>query len=261
MLARNSILLSACGLAITLASACGATRTLPAESAPAVNPSPVIGGDNEISPGQPAHTATDTPTPEPVRSRLEHLFRALREMEAESPTPLRVHILQVGDSHTASDTFTAELRSRLQTRFGDGGRGYAFAGKPWRSFRQLSMSFDQGGDWQVSTVMRETNATRFGLGGLRMTPESPESWIERGSCNDCRFGREVAEMQILFDTSAGPVAAGEGATTAVDGSGSYWSLAIDAGETLALPSQEITLPRSAPTSSLLASPFLLWATK
>ncbi|WP_176691601.1 SGNH/GDSL hydrolase family protein [Superficieibacter electus] len=34
-----------------------------------------------------------------------------------------VHILQLGDSHTAADLFTGQLRQRFQQRFGDGGPG------------------------------------------------------------------------------------------------------------------------------------------
>ena len=33
-------------------------------------------------------------------------------------------ILQIGDSHTAADYFTGELRQKLQARYGNGGVGY-----------------------------------------------------------------------------------------------------------------------------------------
>src|SRR5580693_9169708 len=37
-------------------------------------------------------------------------------------------ILQIGDSHTAADYFTGELRQKLQARYGNGGVGYLDAG-------------------------------------------------------------------------------------------------------------------------------------
>ena len=50
------------------------------------------------------------------------LFRALAAQEAyASATPLT--ILQIGDSHTANDSFSGRMREQFQARFGDGGRG------------------------------------------------------------------------------------------------------------------------------------------
>ena len=47
-----------------------------------------------------------------------------------------VRILQFGDSHTASDMGTAAFRRQMQTRFGDGGRGFVSIGRPWTTYVQ-----------------------------------------------------------------------------------------------------------------------------
>ena len=44
-----------------------------------------------------------------------------------------VHIIQIGDSHTAGDSITQGWRSRLQARHGAGGRGLLAAGRPYRA--------------------------------------------------------------------------------------------------------------------------------
>ncbi len=43
-----------------------------------------------------------------------------------------VHILQYGDSHTASDDWANAMRLAFQAKFGYGGPGFAFAGHPYK---------------------------------------------------------------------------------------------------------------------------------
>src|SRR6266545_4600022 len=54
---------------------------------------------------------------------FEMLYRQ-KTAQAESA----VHIVHFGDSHTAADEWTGDLRSLFQSTFGDGGAGYSLAG-------------------------------------------------------------------------------------------------------------------------------------
>jgi lysophospholipase L1-like esterase len=65
--------------------------------------------------------------------RLTHLFEALANLD-DGRAHDDVRIVQYGDSHTASDLGVAVFRRVLQARFGDGGRGFAPIGKPWKGF-------------------------------------------------------------------------------------------------------------------------------
>jgi lysophospholipase L1-like esterase len=67
--------------------------------------------------------------------RLARLFERLATLDGGHGHD-DVRILQYGDSHTASDTGTAPFRRRLQSRFGDGGRGFVALGKPWKTYVQ-----------------------------------------------------------------------------------------------------------------------------
>jgi lysophospholipase L1-like esterase len=67
--------------------------------------------------------------------RLSHLFEALAALEAGRPQE-DVHVVQYGDSHTASDSGTSVVRRLLQARFGSGGRGFVAIGKPWKTYTQ-----------------------------------------------------------------------------------------------------------------------------
>ncbi len=62
---------------------------------------------------------------------FEQLYR---HQQGELPGPVRV--LQYGDSHTAADDFSGELRSLFQASFGNGGSGFSYAGRPWRGYRR-----------------------------------------------------------------------------------------------------------------------------
>lgn len=89
-----------------------------------------------------------------------------------------VHILQLGDSHTAGDYLTEQLRKRLQQEVGDGGLGFAYpmavkgqrvarhgySGSGWK----LSNSrFDKNEDYPIGGMV----ATSTGSGG-RLTVTS-----------------------------------------------------------------------------------------
>ena len=74
---------------------------------------------------------------------LEPVFAALAAVEAPFGSGgdtaagrriLQVHILQIGDSHTAGDRITGKVRAVLQARFGDAGRGVLPPGPPYDGF-------------------------------------------------------------------------------------------------------------------------------
>lgn len=76
-----------------------------------------------------------------------------------------VHILQIGDSHTAGDYFTEQLRKRLQAELGDGGIGFAPAG---RIHNQRTARHDYiNGDWNI--INSRTQSGDFVLGGVLAT--------------------------------------------------------------------------------------------
>ena len=74
---------------------------------------------------------------------LNGVFEALSEAEAgRGQAP--VHILQIGDSHTAGDRITGRLRTALQGRFGDGGRGVLPPGIPYAGYSPMRVEVTLG---------------------------------------------------------------------------------------------------------------------
>lgn len=75
-----------------------------------------------------------------------------------------VHILQIGDSHTAGDFFTEQLRKNLQAEVGDGGLGFAYPmqiagqrtarhGYQSTGWRLYNSRFDGGIDYALGGVV------------------------------------------------------------------------------------------------------------
>jgi lysophospholipase L1-like esterase len=75
-------------------------------------------------------------------------------------------ILQIGDSHTAADYFTGELRQKLQARYGNGGVGYLDAGKPHIGVRSGAMKITVSAGWTYHAIQRSDNIGEFWLSGF-----------------------------------------------------------------------------------------------
>jgi lysophospholipase L1-like esterase len=102
---------------------------------------------------------------------LSGLFEALAATEA-GRRARPVHILQIGDSHTAGDRITGKLRADLQARFGAAGRGVLPPGPPHEGYAPYQVRMI-GGGWTVERPPLQpataTPAPRVGLAGLRAT--------------------------------------------------------------------------------------------
>lgn len=98
---------------------------------------------------------------------FEQLYR---HQHGEMTGPLRV--LQYGDSHTAADEYTADLREHFQQSFGDGGSGYAFAGRPWKGYRHQDIRTSSTRRWHTDGLVGRPGDGAYGLGGVSMTATS-----------------------------------------------------------------------------------------
>ncbi|MEO6418316.1 MAG: hypothetical protein ABIP39_02850, partial [Polyangiaceae bacterium] len=91
----------------------------------------------EASPTSAAGSATNDPLASALvkPGALNRFFESLAKLEQHAATE-DVRIVQFGDSHTAADLQTSVVRHALQSRFGDGGRGFVSLGKPWSYYVQ-----------------------------------------------------------------------------------------------------------------------------
>jgi lysophospholipase L1-like esterase len=87
------------------------------------------------------------------------------------PGPLR--ILQYGDSHTAADEWTGELRARFQEKFGDGGSGFSLAGRPYAGYRRVDIRSGSTRGWHTDGLVGHPGDGIYGLGGISMSVRVP----------------------------------------------------------------------------------------
>jgi lysophospholipase L1-like esterase len=102
---------------------------------------------------------------------LAAVFAALAGTEAGT-RDRPVHILQIGDSHTAGDRITGKLRVDLQRRFGRAGRGVLPPGVPYDGYAPYQVTVGQRG-WVIENAPLQPPAgaptPRTGLAGTRAT--------------------------------------------------------------------------------------------
>lgn len=83
-----------------------------------------------------------------------------------------VHILQIGDSHTAGDAITGAWRDILQARYGSGGRGILPPGRPFQGYNPRGVSVEMSAGWAVSSIFGSGSQTPrgpLGLAGFSIT--------------------------------------------------------------------------------------------
>jgi lysophospholipase L1-like esterase len=101
---------------------------------------------------------------------LTPFFERLAESERNSGAP--VHIIQIGDSHTAGDMITNGWREQLRARYGHGGRGVLAAGRPYGGYLTWGVTASQTSGWEVNSIFGRGYANYgppLGLSGFSQT--------------------------------------------------------------------------------------------
>lgn len=83
-----------------------------------------------------------------------------------------VHILQIGDSHTAGDAITGAWRDLLQARYGSGGRGVMPPGRPFHGYNPRGVNVDMSAGWRISSIFGSGSQEPrgpLGLSGFSIT--------------------------------------------------------------------------------------------
>jgi lysophospholipase L1-like esterase len=141
---------TAAALALVVASGCSSSR----------------GGD--AAPGQIPQLSWQMPagnvSPAPFMARLQQIVTS-----RTSP----VTIIQLGDSHTAGDKFTGELRRLFQERYGSAGRGEMGAGAPFGFYEPTLVAVLQTEGWRVESSRSSEGFGPFSISGYTVVGEDP----------------------------------------------------------------------------------------
>jgi hypothetical protein len=99
------------------------------------------------------------------------------EQLAHPVEPGNVHILQYGDSHTASDDWANAMRQAFQAKFGFGGPGFALAGRPFKGYRRFDVNGSNTLGWLTDGTIGHPGDGRLGLGGIAITARRPAETV------------------------------------------------------------------------------------
>ena len=110
---------------------------------------------------------------------LQNFFYALTDARAgRRLEPVR--IMHFGDSHTAADVLTADIRRHLQDDFGDGGAGWIVPKNPM-STRRLGVASGATSGWSIEGIGGRVAPDRiYGPAGIALSTSQPNerAWIE-----------------------------------------------------------------------------------
>ncbi|SET07284.1 SGNH/GDSL hydrolase family protein [Thorsellia anophelis] len=112
----------------------------------------------------------------------------------------RVHILQLGDSHTAADVFTGKVRTILQTKYGDGGIGFIPAADIKGIRSNLVTIETNNSKWEILTSRKEQSSI-FPLGGYQVNTQNQSGNIQIKPRKNYVSKINKYEMSILYHSS------------------------------------------------------------
>jgi len=143
---------------------------------------------------------------------LKPYFEKLAEARGRSGKP--VHILQIGDSHTAGDAITGAWRDILQARYGSGGRGILPPGKPFQGYNPRGVTVEMSGGWNIGAIFGPGSASPrppIGLAGFSITSVGSASRIAMTTSATEMFTRFI--ICAMAQPGAGALAISVGGTS------------------------------------------------
>ncbi len=144
------------------------------------------------------------------------------EQLSHPPEGGSLHILQYGDSHTASDDWANQLRQEFQARFGAGGPGYTLPGHPFLGYRRFDSHGSNSRGWWTSGIVTRKGDGIDGLGGISLTAQSPDETMTLSvECEqlELHYLRQPGGGQVELSVDGAPIATVD--TDGESGPGTY----------------------------------------
>ncbi len=130
------------------------------------------------------------------------------EQLSHPPENMSLHILQYGDSHTASDDWANQMRQDFQAKFGAGGAGYTLPGHPFLGYRRFDSHGSNSRGWYTSGIVTRKSDGVEGLGGVSLTSESAGETVTLDvECEqlELHYLRQPGGGQMEFSVDGAPM--------------------------------------------------------
>jgi hypothetical protein len=123
-----------------------------------------------------------------------------------------LHILQIGDSHTAGDALTGAWRDLLQGEGGKGGRGALPPGRPYAGYLTRGVTVTMSPGWRIAADFGPGSAAPrppLGLSGFTLISTTPEARMALAADPAMAFDRFVLCAMAGMVTRSVTVKAGD----------------------------------------------------
>lgn len=103
-----------------------------------------------------------------------------------------LHILQIGDSHTAGDSISGAWRTILQNRYGSGGRGILAPGIPYKGYIARGVHVSMSDGWTIGSIFGShysSDMPPVGFSGFNLTSHKNGAQISIDSGIEEAFDR------------------------------------------------------------------------
>ncbi len=90
----------------------------------------------------------------------------------------KINIVHIGDSHIQADLMTRRIRTDLQQKFGNAGRGFIFPHKLAGTNGAFDYKFTSDSRWNSYRIVSPVGAARIGLSGIALESNSKDFFIE-----------------------------------------------------------------------------------
>ncbi len=144
------------------------------------------------------------------------------EQLSHPPENMSLHILQYGDSHTASDDWANQMRQDFQAKFGAGGPGYTLPGHPFLGYRRFDSKGANSRGWYTGGIVTRKDDGVDGLGGISLTSQSAGETVTLSvECEqlELHYLRQPGGGQLEFSVDGAPTQTID--TDGEDGPGVY----------------------------------------
>ena len=95
---------------------------------------------------------------------IKYFFERLKSLEKKELN--NVSILHIGDSHIQADYFSEALRSKLQSKFGNAGRGLVFPQKVARTNESFRYKSSSNVKWKSRRIVNQKDTLNIGIYGV-----------------------------------------------------------------------------------------------
>jgi lysophospholipase L1-like esterase len=138
-------------------------------------------------------------TSENVISNAESLTYFFERLKSLSKKELNnVSILHIGDSHIQADYFPETIRTKLQSKFGNAGRGLVFPQKVARTNESFCYKSSSNVKWKSRRIVNQKDTLNIGISGISIFTKNQDAKLYLELNSKDTSSNNFNQIQIFY---------------------------------------------------------------